>query len=133
MTKEAPGAAAGDVVLTLDEVLEVLSGAGSLPAARAALHRKMAGPWLDDWARTQPRDHSGDIGAEAPPTAAPVGIESGDLDDLVHDAASQAASAVNNAGPAAQLAYLTEVYGPAGAAALTGGDHGRPAAGPGNR
>lgn len=70
--------AAGDVVLTLDEILEVTGSAGSLPVARAALHRRMAGPWLDDWARTRPGDRPGDTGAEAPPPADAAALIGGD-------------------------------------------------------
>jgi hypothetical protein len=123
---------AGGVLLTLDEILEILDGAGSLRAARAGLHRRMAGPWMDDWA-ARTRVQADPVSAGAPvqePATDISGIGPGALDDLVHDAAGQAASAVSNDGPAAQLAYLTESYGPASVTALISQHYDQPADGP---
>ena len=123
---------AGDVVLTLGEILEILDGAASLRAARAGLHRRMAGPWMDDWA-ARTKGQAGPVSTDSPvlePATDVSGIGPGALDDLVHDAASQAASAVNNDGPAAQLAYLAEYYGPGSGWLWIGQRQGQAAAGP---
>lgn len=43
--------------------------------------------------------------------AAGLGLEAGDVDDLVHDACSRQASEVNNGGLDAQVRFLAETYG----------------------
>ena len=50
--------------------------------------------------------------------AAGLGLEAGDLDDLVHDAYSRQASEVNNGGLGSQVRFLIESYGTGGARSL---------------
>ena len=42
--------AAGEVIIGLDEVLQILTRARSRRGARSGLHKAMAGPWMEDWA-----------------------------------------------------------------------------------
>jgi hypothetical protein len=53
--------------------------------------------------------------------AAGLGLEAGDLDDLVHDAYSRQASDVNNSGLGSQVRLLIESYGTGGALSLLSG------------
>ncbi|MFG1857436.1 hypothetical protein ACGFJT_36765 [Actinomadura geliboluensis] len=75
-----------------------------------------------DIARGEPLDQvpfapSGDYPTGPAPAAvlaeqaAAAGITAGDLDDAVHDAASEHASRVNDDGPRAQLEFLIDAYG----------------------
>lgn len=50
--------------------------------------------------------------------AAGLGLEAGDLDDLVHDAYGRQASETNNDGLEAQVKFLIESYGAGGARSL---------------
>jgi len=77
--------------------------------------------------------------------AAGLGLEAGDLDDLVHDAYSRQASEVNNGGLDSQVRFLIEFYGtggtrsllsdlrPAAAGRASAGGTAAPAAGAGQR
>ena len=47
-----------------------------------------------------------------------LGLEAGDLDDLVHDAYSRQASEVNNGGLGSQVRFLAGTYGTGGARSL---------------
>ena len=53
--------------------------------------------------------------------AAGLGLEAGDLDDLVHDACSRQASEVNNGGLDAQVRFLAQTYGTRQARSLLAG------------
>jgi hypothetical protein len=53
--------------------------------------------------------------------AAELGLEAGDLDDLVHAACSKLASEVNNSGLGSQIRFLIESYGTGGALSLLSG------------
>jgi hypothetical protein len=50
--------------------------------------------------------------------AAGLGLEAGDLDDLVHDVYSKQASEVNNGGLDSQVRFLIESYGTGGTRSL---------------
>ena len=50
--------------------------------------------------------------------AAGLGLEAGDLDDLVHDGYSRQASEVNNGGLGSQVRFLAGTYGTGGARSL---------------
>ncbi len=72
---------------------------------------------------TSPAAGSGQPGdaEELAAWAAGLGLEAGDLDDLVHDAYSRQASQTNNDGLEAQVRYLAESYGTEGARSLLSG------------
>jgi len=78
---------------------------GTMPGNRPAPH----GP-----------SHSGQPGEaqELAAWAAGLGLEAGDLDDLVHDAYSKQASETNNDGLGSQVKFLIESYGTEGARSL---------------
>jgi hypothetical protein len=59
-----------------------------------------------------------------------IGLGSGQLDELIHDAVSKQASEINNGGLAAQIQFLAGTYGAGGARSLLGGAA-VPAAAPG--
>jgi len=66
---------------------------------------------------------AGDVGQpgdadELAAWAAGLGLEAGDLDNLVHDAYSKQASEVNNGGLGSQVRFLIESYGTGGARSL---------------
>ncbi len=69
---------------------------------------------------TSPAGDSGQPGEadELAAWAAGLGLEAGDLDDLVHDAYSRQASEVNNGGLDSQVRFLIESYGTGGARSL---------------
>ncbi len=69
---------------------------------------------------TSPAGDSGQRGEaeELAAWAAGLGLEAGDLDDLVHDAYSKQASEVNNGGLGSQVRFLIETYGTGGARSL---------------
>ena len=50
-----------------------------------------------------------------------IGLGSGQLDELIHDAVSKQASEINNGGLAAQIQFLAGTYGAGGARSLLGG------------
>jgi len=69
---------------------------------------------------TSPAGDSGQPGGaeELAAWAAGLGLEAGDLDDLVHDAYSRQASQTNNDGLEAQVRFLAGSYGSEGARSL---------------
>ena len=69
---------------------------------------------------TSPAGDSGQRGEaeELAAWAAGLGLEAGDLDDLVHDAYSRQASETNNDGLGSQVKFLIESYGTGGARSL---------------
>ncbi len=69
---------------------------------------------------TSPAGDSGQPGEadELTAWAAGLGLEAGDLDDLVHDAYSRQASEVNNGGLGSQVRFLAGTYGTGGARSL---------------
>ena len=72
---------------------------------------------------TSPAGDSGQRGeaGELAAWAAGLGLEAGDLDDLVHDAYSRQASETNNDGLGSQVKFLIESYGTEGARTLLSG------------
>ena len=53
--------------------------------------------------------------------AAELGLEAGDLDDLVHAAYSKLATEANNSGLGSQIRFLIDSYGTGGALSLLSG------------
>ena len=53
------------------------------------------------------------------------GINSDDLDDIVHELISEQATQINNGGLEAQLSYLIDAIGPAQARAMLDADSGK--------
>ena len=103
-----------DIIAENPELYGTPGGLASLEAETIFL------PCTSGLPGTSPAGDSGQPGEadELAAWAAGLGLEAGDLDDLVHDAYSRQASEVNNGGLDSQVRFLIESYGTGGARSL---------------
>ena len=103
-----------DIIAENPELYGTPGGLASLEAETIFL------PCTSGLPGTSPAGDSGQPGDadELAAWAAGLGLEAGDLDDLVHDAYSRQASEVNNGGLGSQVRFLIESYGTGGARSL---------------
>jgi hypothetical protein len=96
---------------------EVYGGPGGLASLEA---ETIFLPCTSGLPGTSPAGDGGQPGEadELTAWAVGLGLEAGDLDDLVHDAYSRQASEVNNGGLGSQVRFLAGTYGTGGARSL---------------
>jgi hypothetical protein len=107
-----------DIIAENAELYGTRGGLASLEAETIFLPCTRGLPETSPAAR--PTDDVGEPGDadELASWVAGLGLEAGDLDDLVHDAYSRQASETNNGGLGSQVRFLIESYGTGGARSL---------------
>jgi hypothetical protein len=115
-------ASRADVIASLwSDIIAEDPGLYGTPGGLASLEAETIFlPCTSELPETSPAGDSSEPGEaeELAAWAAGLGLEAGDLDDLVHDAYSRQASQTNNDGLEAQVRFLIESYGTEGARCL---------------